>query len=89
VSNYIKARPTIYKGIQMRSRLEAAYAQHLDADNYPWEYEPECFADETGQYLPDFRIGAYLAPSLSLSASAARRSRLCPSRAARALPTLP
>ena len=51
-----KARPTIYKGIHMRSRLEATFAQHLDHSDCGrhWRYEPECFADETGQYLPDF-----------------------------------
>jgi len=53
----IKARPTIYKGIQMRSRLEAHYAQHLDAIGEKWAYEPRCFATDTGQYLPDFEIG--------------------------------
>jgi hypothetical protein len=52
----IKARPTIYKGIQMRSRLEADYAPHLDTPapgwihepgqvfEPDWDYEPECFA---------------------------------------------
>lgn len=59
----MKPRPTTYKGIQMRSRLEAAYAQSLD-NRQPqppvWDYEPECFADETGQYLPDFALhGGY------------------------------
>lgn len=52
----IKARPTVYNGIKMRSRLEAHYAAYLDANNHPWQYEPECFATETGQYLPDFAI---------------------------------
>jgi hypothetical protein len=53
----IKARPTVYKGIKMRSRLEAAFAQELDARDleFGWKYEPECFADESGQYLPDFQ----------------------------------
>ena len=50
----IKARPTLYKGIQMRSRLEADYAAHLDRWGAHWEYEPECFASEAGQWLPDF-----------------------------------
>lgn len=50
----IKARPTLYKGIQMRSRLEADYAADLDKQGYRWAYEPECFASETGQWLPDF-----------------------------------
>lgn len=52
----ITARPTVYKNIQMRSRLEAAFAQLLDRRGHPWEYEPDCFANETGQYLPDFKI---------------------------------
>lgn len=53
----LQARPTLYKGIQMRSRLEAQYAAFLDQWGVaPWQYEPDCFADETGQYLPDFVI---------------------------------
>jgi hypothetical protein len=51
----IKARPTLYKGIRMRSRLEADFARYLDALGNPWDYEPECFASDTGQWLPDFR----------------------------------
>ena len=53
----IKARPTVYKGIQMRSRLEADYASALDRDGETWKYEPTCFAGPDGQWLPDFRIG--------------------------------
>lgn len=53
----IKARPTTYKGIQMRSRLEADYAAALDRDGEKWEYEPTCFAGPEGQWLPDFKIG--------------------------------
>lgn len=51
-----KARPTSYAGVMMRSRLEAAFAQFLDARKWNWEYEPLCFAGPDGQYLPDFRI---------------------------------
>lgn len=51
---FIPARPTVYKGIKMRSRLEAAFAAWRDSENWPWEYEPECFANEVEQYLPDF-----------------------------------
>ena len=53
-----RGRPTLYRGIQMRSRLEADYAAHLDATVGPgrWEYEPDCFAGPGGQWLPDFRI---------------------------------
>jgi len=53
----IPARPTTYKGIKMRSRLEAGYAAYLDHSRVAWEYEPECFGDELGQYLPDFQLG--------------------------------
>ena len=51
-------RSTLYRGIRMRSRLEASYAAHLDATIGPdkWEYEPVCFAGPDGQWLPDFRV---------------------------------
>jgi hypothetical protein len=52
----MKARPTTYKGVDMRSRLEAGFAQWLDQHNVRWEYEPKAFADENGQYLPDFLL---------------------------------
>jgi hypothetical protein len=52
----VRARPTTYKGIAMRSRLEADYAARLDRRaGESWEYESRCFANERGQYLPDFR----------------------------------
>jgi hypothetical protein len=50
----IKARATLYKGIRMRSRLEADFAADLDRQGYRWGYEPECFAGPGGQWLPDF-----------------------------------
>jgi hypothetical protein len=56
VSAIIKARPTLYKGIRMRSRLEAAWAEYADGLGWKWAYEPECFASDGGQYLPDFRL---------------------------------
>src|SRR5579859_2360584 len=52
----IQARPALYRGIRMRSRLEADYAAHLDQWGARWEYEPECFAGAAGQWLPDFGI---------------------------------
>lgn len=52
----IPARPTIYKGVRMRSRLEAKVAETLDWYRFPWRYEPQCFASELGQYLPDFQL---------------------------------
>ena len=51
-----KARPTTYKGIEMRSRLEATYAASLDAEGECWSYEPRAYADDRGQYLPDFEV---------------------------------
>lgn len=50
------ARPTLYKGIRMRSRTEAAFAQYLDRVGISWAYEPVCFANADGQYLPDFQV---------------------------------
>ena len=63
----IPARPTIYNGIQMRSRLEAQFAERLDkrigtslaGDMSPlkhWEYEPQAYGSKAGQYLPDFKL---------------------------------
>jgi hypothetical protein len=53
----IKSRATTYRGIKMRSRLEADYAGHLDREGvYSWGYEPECFAGPGGQWLPDFGL---------------------------------
>lgn len=58
---HIPARPTVYKGIKMRSRLEADYASALDRDGETWEYEPTCFGGPEGQWLPDFRVGSHSA----------------------------
>lgn len=52
----MKARSTIYNGVQMRSRLEAGYAGWLDLNNVRWTYEPCAFGSEDGQYLPDFEL---------------------------------
>lgn len=52
----LTARPTTYKGIQMRSRLEATFAAFLDRAGFYWLYEPRAFAGDGGQYLPDFEI---------------------------------
>lgn len=55
-TTWLPARPTFYNGIKMRSRLEAGFAQWLDLWGYEWKYEPSAFANETGQYLPDFWV---------------------------------
>ena len=47
------AIPTLYKGIQFRSRLEARWAAFFDLLEWPWEYEP---IDLQG-YIPDFVLG--------------------------------
>lgn len=52
----IKARPTVYAGIPMRSRLEADFARWLDSHGTTWTYEPRCYAGPGGQWLPDFEI---------------------------------
>lgn len=57
----LPARPTTYRGIKMRSRMEAEFAARLDdvwRDEFgdEWSYEPMCFASATGQYLPDFMV---------------------------------
>jgi hypothetical protein len=52
-----KARPTVYAGIQMRSRLEATFAEMTDSIGVMWEYEPRAYgAKGRRQYLPDFEI---------------------------------
>lgn len=52
----LAARPTTYRGIEMRSRLEAHAAGILDEIGVEWRYEPRCFADGRDQYLPDFQL---------------------------------
>ena len=49
--------PTIYKGIQMRSKLESKVAMFLDALKISWEYEPKKFLLSDGTpYIPDFYL---------------------------------
>lgn len=61
----ISARTTIYAGIQMRSRLEASFAEHLDnAGVKQWGYEGDAYASSQGQYLPDFTTGLLDLPEI-------------------------
>ncbi len=46
------AIPTIYKGVQFRSRLEARWAAYWDIVGFHWAYEP---FDLSG-YIPDFLL---------------------------------
>jgi len=49
--------PTIYKGIQMRSKLETRIAFMLDKMNLKWSYEPKVFLLSSGiHYKPDFYL---------------------------------
>jgi hypothetical protein len=52
LSGTIDPKPTTYRGVLMRSRLEAAFAFHLDLQGIEWTYEPEVFDG----YLPDFLL---------------------------------
>lgn len=58
----MKARPTNYKGHNMRSRLEARWAVFMDVCGIGWEYEPTHliieFSDgrDRMDWLPDFRL---------------------------------
>ena len=51
----ILAKPTPYKGINFRSRLEARWAAMFDILGWTWEYEPEC----EGAYIPDFLLHGF------------------------------
>jgi hypothetical protein len=46
------AIPTVYAGVQFRSRLEARWAAFFDLLGWKWEYEP---FDLEG-YIPDFLL---------------------------------
>lgn len=48
--------PAVYKGIQMRSKLETNVARRLDEDGILWEYEPQRFDLGEFTYLPDFYL---------------------------------
>ncbi len=62
-------RPTTYKGIQMRSRLEAATAGAFDRAGFRWDYEPQAFQGEDGnQYLPDFVLHGFDFSAIDFSA---------------------
>lgn len=50
--NKHKAHPTMYKGVQFRSRLEATWAAFFDLAGWKWEYEP---VDLEG-WSPDFYV---------------------------------
>lgn len=55
MASYPRSIPTWWKGIKMRSKLEASWARWLDGHGIAWTYEPEAWCLEHGiAYLPDF-----------------------------------
>lgn len=52
MSSNESAIPTVYAGVQFRSRLEAKWAAFFDLLKWKWEYEP---LDLNG-YIPDFLL---------------------------------
>jgi len=50
----IKSLPSIYRQVQFRSRLEARWAAYFDLIGMEWQYEPEGFHLDCGNYCPDF-----------------------------------
>lgn len=58
LSGRIGAYPAVYRGVRMRSQLEADFAKHLDDLGVTtWEYEPQRYYAGERSYLPDFLIG--------------------------------
>lgn len=50
-------KKTMYKGIEMKSRLESKIAFFLDCLEIKWEYEPKVFMLSLGFiYIPDFYL---------------------------------
>lgn len=54
------AIPTMYRGVQMRSRLEARWGAMLDSFNWRWEYETLDFDG----WIPDFVVQTETKPLL-------------------------
>lgn len=52
--------PTVYKGVQLRSRTEARWAAFFDALGWSWEYEPI----DLEAYIPDFVLRFEYGPLL-------------------------
>ena len=57
MGNVMKAIETVYKGYRFRSRLEARWAVFFNYIGVEWDYEPEGYVLDNGEwYLPDFLI---------------------------------
>jgi hypothetical protein len=48
--------PTLWHGVQFRSRLEARWAAFFHSLGWRWKYEPQTYATDVGPYTPDFWI---------------------------------
>lgn len=59
----IRAIPTIYNGVQLRSRLEGQCALLFDRLRWKWEYEKTSYMLPNGiSYMPDFTISLPVGP---------------------------
>lgn len=56
IGGYIDPKPVTYRGVGMRSKLEADFAHHLDSLGIRWVYAPAIFGPRDAGYLPDFRL---------------------------------
>jgi hypothetical protein len=52
----IKAIPTLYKGVEYRSRTEARWAAFFESLDVPFVFEGVWFTTPEGGYLPDFML---------------------------------
>jgi hypothetical protein len=52
--NKLNVLPTTYRNIKFRSRLEARWAAYFDMIGVKWQYEPEGYHLDYGNYCPDF-----------------------------------
>lgn len=53
----VTAIPTLYRGIQLRSRMEAQCALLFDLLEWEWQYEPQGYMLPSGKsYMPDFYL---------------------------------
>jgi hypothetical protein len=59
----IDPKPTVFKGTQYKSRLEARWAVYLDKHKgvKSYSYEPVTFREIGIAYTPDFRVRSYAA----------------------------
>lgn len=62
----IRAKPTLYKGVRFRSRLEARWAVFFDAIGREWIYEPSFPELSAISYQPDFLLDGGLVQASSL-----------------------